>query len=155
MNTNRYRWLKLQQLDRKLADTAACVRSVPVPAGGWIKTLRTAIGMSAARLAERLGVQQSTVTRFEQSERERTITLESLRKAADALDCDLHYVLVPRRALETLVRERADALARDEIARVHRTMQLEDQAADSRLRDEQLDERRDALLRGSWRNLWK
>lgn len=155
MKANRYQWLKLQQLDRKLAETGACVRSAPVPEDGWIKTLRTTIGMSAARLAERLGVQQSTVTRLEQSERERTITLESLRKAADVLDCDLHYVLVPRRSLEALVRARADELAREEVARVHRTMQLEDQAADDRVREDQLEERRADLLRGSWRNLWK
>lgn len=54
-----------------------------------------------------------------------------------------------------MVRDRATEVAEEDIERVSRTMALEDQLPDAQVTREQLEERRDALLRGSWRNLWK
>ncbi|HEX7048535.1 MAG TPA: hypothetical protein VF275_13290 [Gammaproteobacteria bacterium] len=58
-------------------------------------------------------------------------------------------------SLERMVRDRATEVAEEDIERVSRTMALEDQLPDAQVTREQLEERRDALLRGSWRNLWK
>lgn len=155
MNRKDFRWLRLRQLDEKLDGLRGPLRKLQVPATGWIKLVRESIGMSAAQLAARLNVNQSTVTRLEKSERNGVITLASLRKAAEALDCELHYVLVPRRSLEAAVRERAARVSADEVARVRRTMALEDQSSDNELTQELQEEHRDTLLRGSWRNLWR
>jgi predicted DNA-binding mobile mystery protein A len=84
--------------------------------------------MSAAVLASRLGTTPSAVTRLEQSEAADHIGLDTLRRAADALGCDLVYLLVPRRPLTATVRDRARQLARWQIAAVEQTMRLEDQA---------------------------
>lgn len=86
--------------------------------------------MTAANLGARLGVQQSRVSRLEQAERSGAVTLASLKRAADALGCDLCYVLVPRQPLEQTVRARAAELARRDMARVQHTMALEYQATD-------------------------
>jgi transcriptional regulator with XRE-family HTH domain len=66
------------------------------PSQGWLAAVRTASGVSTRDVAQRLGVNQSVLVRFEKSERAETITLASLRRYADALDADLHYVVVPR-----------------------------------------------------------
>ena len=84
--------------------------------------------MSAAALAARMGITSGAVTRLEQSEAADRIRLDTLRRAADALDCDLIYLLVPRRRLTTVVRERARELAHWQVAAVEQTMSLEDQA---------------------------
>jgi len=84
--------------------------------------------MSAAALATRLGITAGAVTRLEQSEAADRIQLDTLRRAADALGCDLVYLLVPRRPLDAVVRDRARELARKQIAAVEQTMRLEDQA---------------------------
>jgi predicted DNA-binding mobile mystery protein A len=68
------------------------------------------------------------VTRLEQSEAADRIRLETLRRAADALGCDLVYLLVPRRPLTAVVRDRARELAHQQVAAVEQTMRLEDQA---------------------------
>jgi transcriptional regulator with XRE-family HTH domain len=68
------------------------------------------------------------VTRLEQSEAGDRIRLDTLRRAADALECDLVYLLIPRRPLTTVVRERAGELAHWQVAAVEQTMSLEDQA---------------------------
>lgn len=98
--------------------------------------IREALGMSARDLAGRMGVADSTVVRLEASERAGTVQLNSLRRAADALGCDLVYALVPRRPLDEIVQEQARRQAVKVLASVHHTMLLEDQVpADSAMRD--------------------
>jgi predicted DNA-binding mobile mystery protein A len=104
------------------------LRGLARPPHGWIRAVREALGMSAAALATRLGITAGAVTRLEQSEAADRIQLDTLRRAADALGCDLVYLLVPRRPLDAVVRDRARELARRQIAAVEQTMRLEDQA---------------------------
>lgn len=130
--------LARQQLDARLQDEL--VRELSNrPSRGWIRAIRDALGMSSRQLAARMGQTQSAVTQLEHSEVNGTVRLESLRRAAAALDCDLVYALVPRTSLDRIVRDRARALATEDLAGIHRSMQLEDQG----LGDKQLDERVD------------
>jgi predicted DNA-binding mobile mystery protein A len=104
------------------------LRALTRPPRGWVRTIREALGMSTAALARRLGTTASAVAKLEQNEVADKIQLGTLRRAADALDCDLVYVLVPRRPLGSVVRERARELAHREAAALERTMALENQA---------------------------
>ena len=104
------------------------LRGLARPPKGWIRAIREALGMSAAALGGRLGVTAGAVTRLEQSEAADRIQLDTLRRTADALGCDLVYLLVPRRPLTAVVRERAGRLAHAQIASVEQNMRLEDQA---------------------------
>jgi predicted DNA-binding mobile mystery protein A len=104
------------------------LRTLARPPRGWVRAIREALGMSAAVLAGRLGTTAGAVTRLEQSEAADRIRLDTLRRAADALGCDLVYLLVPRRPLTAVVHERARELARSQAAAIEQTMRLEDQA---------------------------
>jgi len=104
------------------------LRALPRPPRGWVRAVREALGMSTAALGARLGVTGGAVTRLEQSEAADRIRLDTLRHAADALGCDLVYLLVPRRPLTEVVRDRARELAHRQVAAVEQTMRLEDQA---------------------------
>jgi predicted DNA-binding mobile mystery protein A len=104
------------------------LRTVPRPPRGWVRAVREALGMSAAALAARMGITAGAVTRLEQSEAADRIRLDTLRRAADALECDLVYLLVPRRPLTMVVRDRARELAHWQVAAVEQTMRLEGQA---------------------------
>jgi len=77
--------------------------------------------------AARMNVTKSTASRMEASERDGRIQLETLERAAAALQCDLVVALVPRRSLEETVRARARELARIDLRLVQHTMNLEDQ----------------------------
>jgi predicted DNA-binding mobile mystery protein A len=111
---------KLAARSRLLLD--AQLAALPPPAGlappirGWIKAIREALGMTSAQFAARLGVKQPSVVAIEQSEARGTIQLDTLRRAAAALDCTLVYALVPRESLEEIVRGRARELARKQLA---------------------------------------
>lgn len=98
------------------------------PFGGWIRAIREALGMRAEDLAARMGVSQSSLTRLEKSERAGTIGLDALTRAADALECDVVYAIVPRRPLEAIVGDQARRRALQRVNRVGHTMALEDQA---------------------------
>ncbi len=68
--------------------------------------------MTAAQLGSRIGVSQQRALAMEGAETRGSLTLASLARAAEALDCRLVYALVPRRSLDNLVEERAAAHAR-------------------------------------------
>ena len=146
--------LKLRQLDAALD----CWRSAdlgPRPPTGWIKAIRESLGMAAAHLATRLGVTPSTVARLEASEASDAISLGTLRRAADALGCELRYALVPKRRLVDALENRAMILARRQMAAVSHTMALEAQATSAEAVEIQTRALADQLLRGSRRALWR
>jgi predicted DNA-binding mobile mystery protein A len=83
--------------------------------------------MTGRQLADRMGVSQSAVAQLEQSEVNGLVRLNTLRRAAHALRCDLVYLLVPRTSLAEAVVTRARFLAEFDSAQVDRTMRLEQQ----------------------------
>jgi len=88
-------------------DRLRLVGGEPTPPRGWIRAIRDSLGMSGTELAVRMGVGQSTVSGLEHSEVHGTIRLDTLRRAADALGCDLVYYLSPRTTLEAAVHDQA------------------------------------------------
>jgi len=67
---------------------------------------------------------------IEKAEASGSITLDSLERAARALDCRLVYAIVSRKPLELLVEERARALAKKRLRATSHSMALEDQRVD-------------------------
>lgn len=104
----------------------------PRPSMGWLRAIRNALGMTSAQFARRLGVSQPRVIALEKSEAAGTVTLNTLQQAAASLGCRLVYVLIPEKTLERTVRERVDQVAKQKLAAVQQTMQLEDQSVTSK-----------------------
>lgn len=151
---NNFSELKLRQLDAALTSWRSADLP-PRPPSGWIKAIREGLGMAATHLAARLGVATSTVTRLEASEADDTISLATLRRAADALGCELHYALVPKQSLAAAMESRALLLARRQMASVSHTMALEAQATSQETVEAQTRALADSLLKGSRRALWR
>src|SRR5258708_6275127 len=87
--------LKLRQLDTSLKPFQS-LRKVAPPRPGWLTEVRKGLGMTTAQLARRLGVTKQRVGVLERAEAEGKLTLASLKRAAQALGCDLVYAIVPR-----------------------------------------------------------
>ncbi len=75
---------------RKLA------RNVQGSGEGWLRTVRRAVGVPAGVAAGRMGVVLSDVYRMEYAEGRGVIELQTLRRAAEALGCELVYGLTPK-----------------------------------------------------------
>lgn len=120
--------LQRRQLDEKLTRSNGFQR-LERPRKGWIKTIRTALGMTAAQLGRRLQISAHGVLDLERREANETITLGTLRKAANALNADLVIAVIPREPLEHSVREQALSKAKHDRNRIVHTMRLESQEA--------------------------
>jgi predicted DNA-binding mobile mystery protein A len=97
-------------LDRRYLDLPPLEAFEP-PAEGWLRAIRLALGMTTVQFAERYGRPQSRICALEQAELTGALSLKTLTEAADALDCDVVYAVIPRRPLDDVVRERAQHLA--------------------------------------------
>jgi predicted DNA-binding mobile mystery protein A len=120
------RWRRA--LDRKLAGLRPADKFA-APPKGWIKAVREALGMSQTDLARRMQVAQATVVAAERSEAGGKIQLDTLRRVADAMDCELVYALVPRHGLDSTLRDAAREKLSPHLRAVSQTMSLEDQAS--------------------------
>jgi predicted DNA-binding mobile mystery protein A len=124
---NRKQRLILEQLDRKIMPFKT-VANTPVPETGWLYSIRNALNMSLSQLGKKMGVTPQAIRAIEQREKNGTISLQSLRQIAKALDMQLVYALVPNEgSLEEKVEDRAWHLAQDIVNRTSQSMKLEDQ----------------------------
>jgi predicted DNA-binding mobile mystery protein A len=136
-------------LDRRFSDFGPADAWTP-PQAGWVRAIRDALGMSAAALADRMGVKEPAVFALERTERQGTARLDTLRRAAEALDCTFVYAMIPNQDLESNVRRQAGRIVDAELERARHTMALEDQEAD--LSDESRERMVDRVA--STRGLW-
>ena len=63
---------------------------------GWLRTVRQLVGISATEAAGRIGVRTREIFRTESREERGVIELQTLRRAAESLGCELVYGLVPK-----------------------------------------------------------
>lgn len=143
--------LARRRLDERLKAFAGLGAAPPM---GWVRALRDALGLTGAQLARRIGIRPASLSELEKNEAKGAITLATLRRAAEALDCTLVYALVPNKSLETMVKEAATAAAQSELAASFHTMALEGQdlrAADKR---EMVEELAADIARAGGKRLW-
>ena len=119
--------LLLQQTDKKL-EAFKDLKATVVPTKGWINTFRTALKMSLRQLGNRLNIAPQSTKEIEEREANGTITLNSLRDVANAMDMQLVYGFVSKhKSLEQMIEKRAKELALEIVMRTNNTMTLEDQ----------------------------
>ncbi|MEP7235963.1 MAG: XRE family transcriptional regulator [Ignavibacteriota bacterium] len=110
----------------------------------WIKNLRWGLNMSARQLGKRMGIASQTVRDMERRETEESMTIGSLRKAANAFELDLFYLFIPKnpgsneKPLQGLIEKRAREMAHEIIMRSNMTMRLEDQETEPLLAEEKI-----------------
>lgn len=120
----------LAGLDGRLAALRAARVNAAKPARGWLRAVREALGLAQGGVAEKLAVTRQAYADYEAAEARGTITLNSLQRAAEAMECELVYFLVPRETVAASYRElaqRHDPAFKRLRASEH-SMALEDQA---------------------------
>lgn len=101
---------------------------------GWFKTVRKALGMSGTQLAKRLGVTKGQISQTESGELSGSVTLKTMQKMAQAMDCRFVYAVIPTQEVENIIKDRAVFKAKEQIKAASTQMALEAQS----LNDEQL-----------------
>lgn len=139
---------------RSKIDQLVDFKQINRPGEGWIRTFRKALGMSSPQLAMRLDVSKSQASQMERMETEDRITLKQLRRVADALDCDLVYALVPRKSVDSMIRNRAMLKAEQLVSKTDVQMKLEAQQLSNEKLLEQVKFETERLVREMPRDLW-
>lgn len=146
--------LMIQQLNSKLLNFVA-LKQVAVPPSGWIKAIRTTLGMSMQQLGNKLSVTKQGILDIEKREKDGSITLKSLRELGRVLDMELVYGFVPKDgSLDALIEKKAMELASKIVLRTSNTMKLEDQENSKERIEKAIKERTEEIKNNMPKILW-
>jgi predicted DNA-binding mobile mystery protein A len=149
-------WVMIKQLDRQFKNWQEISRQYKRPKPGWVKTLRVALNMTGTQLANRIGVKGGRIHQLEQAEAHGVVTLQTLEKVAEALDCELIYAIIPKNGLtlEDIIKNKAEQIANEKINMIAHTMSLEAQSLNKELLAEQKNELAKQLAEQISKSLW-
>lgn len=122
---------------------------------GWIQSARLALGMSLRQLAERVGVSVSALTNFEKREQADSVSLATLKKAANAMDMELVYYFKSKDgSIKNAVEKQARKKAQEILNQSNQTMKLEDQETNSSSQERELERLTKDIMSKMPQNLW-
>ena len=145
--------LMREQLDRKFKPLKA--GKVSQPKEGWIRSIREALGVPQAALARKLGIAAQSLVDIEKNEQNGTVSLQTLKRVAEALDCEVLYSMVPLRTLEQKVEEQALSAAKQIVERTSLHMSLEDQEPGTKFQETRIKELAEELIRNNDKRIWE
>lgn len=148
------RILQLQQINQKL-ERFSILKDVERPSIGWIKSVRTALGISLQQLGSKKDISKQSVLSIEKREQDGTITLNALREAGDAMGLELVYGFIPKDgSLDAYIERKARELAKEIVLRSSNTMKLEDQENSNERIKKAIEERTEELIKNQPKILW-
>jgi len=144
----------IEQLDQKLKPFHK-TKMVLVPERGWIKTIRNTLNMTMAQLGTKLNITRQGVRKIEESEANGTITLNTLKEVATAIELKLVYALVPKDGtIDDLIQIKAEKLAQKIVLRTNQNMKLEDQGIGDEKISKTINELANEIKREMRKSLW-
>jgi predicted DNA-binding mobile mystery protein A len=142
-----------KQLDKTLLEFRP-ILGIQIPQKGWIRAIRDSLGMSGRQLADRLGVTRQRVSEIERDELTGSVSIKSMRKVADRLDCVFVYAFVPRISLEHTVHYRVKQVAEELLKRASQSMLLEGQELNEDDESEALSDMVEEMIENLPSTLW-
>lgn len=103
--------------------------------GGWIQYMRNALGLTLNDLAKRVGLSLPTVAQAEKREVEGKITIQTLERMAEAMECELVYSFVPKKEIKTFIYEKAREKATKSLMDADLHMKLENQKVEGQMNE--------------------
>ncbi|MCL1052152.1 mobile mystery protein A [Shewanella abyssi] len=148
--------LMVREQYKEMANSAASLKGAPdTPAEGWVRTIRKALDMSGAQLAERMNLSRNRISILERREVDGQITINQLKELADKLGCEFTYALVPKKNVNLTLEERAEKLAKTHLSTNSQNMFLEAQVISPKKEKFLVNELKQDLLKAGGRVLWK
>ena len=142
------RIMQIRALDKKTSSLTDARNIVP-KGNSWINTVREAIGMTAVQLAKRLGVTQPRIAKMEVNEE--NLKLSTMKKVAEAMNCDFVYYFKPKTSFQDIVQTQAKKKAEEILLGVNLNMALENQDIQTK---EAVDDMADDFINGNTRRIW-
>ncbi len=118
--------IALAQFERRIKPLRKSIESFRVR-NGWIHYLRSVLGIKLSTLARLAKTTPSTVQQAEKREGKHKVTIETLRRMAEAMDCEFVYAFIPKNEIKKLIEVRAYSKAKKILEKADTHMTLEDQ----------------------------
>ncbi len=147
------RRLRRTQLDRSFIQLKTL--NLKTPKKGWIKEVRESLGMSMKDLADRLGTIKQRIERIEKDEVASKVSLETMKKTAEAMNCDFIYFVVPKNSLEETLKDQGLKAAQKILKQVGKTMALEAQTTSTLSQKKLVENLAQEMLLNEDRKIWK
>lgn len=148
------RKLQIQQMEEKLQSLSA-LKSTAQPPDGWVRGLRKVLGMTMLQLAAKMGTTKQSVLALEVREKSGSITLKTLKEAANAMDMELVYGFYPKDgSLDALIERKAREMAKEIVMRTSQTMMLEEQEVSWKRLNNAIDERTESIKNELPKSIW-
>ncbi len=129
-------------------------KQVKLPAKGWVRAIRDGLCMSRRQLAARLGLSTSRIQRLEHDEASGSVTIKTMRRTAEAMDCVFVYAIIPRESIDETVNTQAQKKASEYLQKTSHSMLLEDKAVNEDSYQYSLDSLANQIINKSSRTLW-
>lgn len=144
----------LDQIDKKISNLKKA-GDFHIPAKGWINAVRLSLNMSFRQMGLKLGVTAQSASEMEKREADDSISLNGLKKFAEAMDMKLVYGFIPKEgSLELMIEKRAYQIAKEIVGRTSVNMSLEDQKNTKERLKKAVKERAEEIKREMPRYLW-
>ena len=136
--------------------TAQQLKTLMEPSEGWLTVLRKVLRMSGAQVAARAGVSRNAIYQAERNEREGAITINQMRKLAEAMGGRFVYAIIPDDGkVEDVIRAQARRKAEARIKRASAHMALEKQSLTAKQNAQRIESLADELIRDMPSDFWE
>lgn len=144
----------LDQTDQKI-EILKKAGDFHIPAKGWINAVRLSLNMSFRQMGQKLGMTAQSACEMEKREADDSISLNGLKKFAEAMDMKFVYGFIPKEgSLEKIIEIRAYQIAKEIVGRTSVNMNLEDQKNTEKRLKKAVQERAEEIKREMPRYLW-
>ena len=144
-----------RQLDKSLSKIVEASKIHNKNQKNWLSVIRQALGMTASQLARRIGVSPAAIKKAEKNEELGTISINTMRKMAEHLECDFVYFLLPKEeSLTKTVEKKALEYSKKILNQVSHTMILEEQGINEDEKNQQLKEIFQELISSQNSRIW-
>jgi predicted DNA-binding mobile mystery protein A len=126
-----------------------------LPVEEQIKVIRKALGISQVQLAKKLGFSSNVpIVKMEKGQIENP-TIDTLKKYAEALGCELLVRFVPKKEIEKMVEEQAEKKAREIVSLSVGNSAMELQKPDDETIKEEIEKVKEELLEKRRSVIWE
>ena len=126
--------LAITQVNRRLKAIRRVIPDTKVRPG-WIRYIRSSLGMTLKQLAERTKLSLPSIAQAERSEAAGRVSIATLKKMANAMECEFVYAFVPKTDLEEVMKQAAREKAKRTLVSADVHMTLEDQRVEQSMQE--------------------
>ncbi len=143
-----------EQCAQLVNEAAQRIGMLQKPKESWITIVRKALGMSGAQLARRLNVTRGHISKTEKAELSGSVTIKTMDNMARGMNCRFVYAIVPEKSVEDILKERAEARAKNMVEKAALQGAMENQGLSKDQMIKEIERLKNELLREMPSDFW-